>query len=107
MARMRRVGLAHSPALVLIGFMALSFAKMHVQRRRPYERYRRERWRFVFWRQEDARTSYQPWGAREGFLHPLEDIPGYWVRQIGPRFQQGCYSRCFTRGQFSRFTKVR
>ena len=104
---MQIVGLADSASAGHNPLMAYSFAQIHIRRRRPYERYRRARWRFVFRREGASRPPYEPWGAREGFPHPLEAIPGYWVREIGPRFQQGSYSRCFNRGKFSRFTDVR
>jgi hypothetical protein len=82
-----------------------NYSRMHLRRRAPYAAFRNRRAKT--WvkapDRDPERRAYRPWGAREAFPHPLLPIPGYWVRGLDPRWQECSWSRCFSRGRFSRF----
>lgn len=46
--------------------------------------------------------AYQVWGSRQSYLHPLEPIPGYWVRGFDSRYQVCGVGHGFYRGKYCR-----
>lgn len=83
--------------------MAISFSRVQIWRRRPYQSYKRRRGTLRLATRPVRVGLYRPWGIREAFMYPFPTIPGYWVRGIGPRYKIGSYNRCFNPGHYSRF----
>lgn len=77
----------------------LKFTRYAVLRREPYARFlrrrghRRDSLRWPKLSDRAREDRYRPWAQRHGFPFWMEPIPGYWERELGPRYQATQISR--------------